>query len=191
MILLISAVVLGILCGLFLNFPINSNIITVLLMILVFCVGLDIGSQQEIGKKIRSKIKTILIQTALTICGSLLFAGISGVFTGLSFKEAAGAGAGMGWYSLSGVMISDLYSAELGAVSFTANVIREVLAIVTIPLFSKVSELGAISVGGATTMDTMLGVVSKSTSAENTLVAFGQGVLLSMAVPVLITLIFS
>jgi uncharacterized membrane protein YbjE (DUF340 family) len=160
-------------------------------MILVFCVGLDIGSQQEIGKKIRSKIKTILIQTALTICGSLLFAGISGFFTGLSFKEAAGAGAGMGWYSLSGVMISDLYSAELGAVSFTANVIREVLAIVTIPLFSKVSELGAISVGGATTMDTMLGVVSISTSAENTLVAFGQGVLLSMAVPVLITLIFS
>ncbi|BBE30839.1 membrane protein [Tepiditoga spiralis] len=191
MILLLSAVILGILFGLFSGFSISGNLITVLLMILVFTVGVDIGLEENILQKIKASIKTILIQSILTILGTLTFSGFVAFFTSLTVKEAIGAASGLGWYSLSGVMISGMYSPVLGAISFTSNVIREVLGILLIPIVSKFSELGAISIGGATSMDTLLGIISKNTNKKNTLVAFGQGVVLSITVPLLISIIFS
>ena len=190
MILLLSAVSLGILFGVFFNFNVSGNLITILLMVLVFTVGVDIGSEEKILQKIKVSFKTILIQTVLTILGTLTFSGVVSLFTDLTVKEAVGAASGLGWYSLSGVMISGMYSPVLGAISFTSNVIREVLGILLIPIVSKFSELGAISIGGATSMDTLLGIISKNTNKKNTLVAFGQGVLLSISVPILISIIF-
>ncbi|SHE31205.1 Membrane protein of unknown function [Marinitoga hydrogenitolerans DSM 16785] len=190
MILLLSAVIIGIISGYLISFNLPSNLITILLMSLVFVVGIDIGSEENILFKIKKSIKTIFIQSFLLIMGSLIFGGFVSFFSTLSFKEAMGAAAGFGWYSLSGVMISSLYSPFLGAISFTANVFREILGIIFIPLYAKFSELGAISIGGATTMDTLLGIVAKSTKKENTLVGFGQGVIVSIAVPIIISLIF-
>jgi len=190
MILLLSAVIAGIISGIYFNISIPSNLTTILLMFLVFSVGVDIGSEEKILSKLKVNMKNILFQSILTILGSLIFGSLAIFFTNLNLKESLGASAGFGWYSLSGVMISNLYSPVLGAISFTANVIREILAIVLIPLVAKWSPLGAASIGGATSMDTMLGVISKSTDKETTLIAFGQGVILSLSVPILITLIF-
>jgi uncharacterized membrane protein YbjE (DUF340 family) len=39
-------------------------------------------------------------------------------------------------------------------------------------------------------MDTLLGLISKNNSKENTVIAFGQGVMLSLSVPLVISLIF-
>jgi uncharacterized membrane protein YbjE (DUF340 family) len=190
MILLLSAVIAGIISGLYFNIAIPENLITVLLMFLVFSVGVDIGSEEKILSKLKVNMKNILFQSILTMLGSLVFGGMAIFFTNLNLQESLGASAGFGWYSLSGVMISNLYSPVLGAISFTANVIREVLAIILIPLVAKWSPLGAASIGGATSMDTMLGVISKSTDKETTLIAFGQGIIISLSVPLVITLIF-
>lgn len=190
MILLISSVALGILLGYFVNIPIPENLITILLMVLVFSVGIDIGSEEKILLKIKSSLKVIFVQTFLVIIGSLVFGGFVSFFTELNFKEALGAAAGMGWYSLSGVMISSMYSPFLGAVAFLSNVFREIMGILLIPLYAKFSEYGAIGIAGAPAMDTLLGVVSKSVKKEKILISFGQGVILSILIPVLITLIF-
>jgi len=191
MIALIAAVFGGVICGRFINFEFPNEMITGLLMLLVFVVGIEIGSEEGILLKLKTNISTILIQSFLVIAGTLIFAGITSLFTDFSFKESIGASAGMGWYSLSGVMISEIYSPFLGAVSFTSNIIRELLAIIIIPLFSKFSPLAAISSAGATSMDTLLGLISKSNDKETVLIAFGQGVLLSIVVPLLVTLIFA
>jgi len=190
MILLLSAVTAGIVSGIYFNFHLPSNLTTILLMFLVFSVGVDIGSEEKILSKLKASMKNILFQSILTILGSLTFGSLAIFFTGLNLKESLGASAGFGWYSLSGVMITNLYSPVLGAISFTANVIREVLAIILIPIVAKWSPLGAVSIGGATSMDSMLGVISKSTDKETTLIAFGQGVILSISVPILLTIIF-
>ncbi|HOO74410.1 MAG TPA: lysine exporter LysO family protein [Tepiditoga sp.] len=190
MILLIISVISGFASGYFSDIKISENLITVLLMLLVFFVGIDIGSEEKIFIKIKSGLKKMFIQSFLTMTGSLIFGSAVSFFTTLNFREALGASAGFGWYSLSGVMISNFYSPELGAVSFTSNVIRELMAILLIPFVAKFTQLGAISIGGATTMDTMLGVVSANTSKENTLIGFGQGVIISLSVPVIISLIF-
>jgi uncharacterized membrane protein YbjE (DUF340 family) len=190
MILLISSVIFGIISGFFINIKIPESLITILLMMLVFSVGVDIGSEERVLYKIKSSLKVIFIQSFLVILGSLIFGGFVSFFTQLTFKEALGASAGMGWYSLSGVMISSLYSPFLGAVAFLSNVIREVLSIILIPIYSKISENGAIGIAGAPSMDTLLGVVSKSVRKDKILLSFGQGVILSIIIPFLITIIF-
>jgi len=193
MILMLSAVTCGILLGRFFTLPVPDFILTVLLMALVFFVGLEIGSEEGIFKKIKKELALILIQSALVISGTLVFGWLacllipSSLFSG---KETMGAAAGMGWYSLSGVMISEMHSPLLGTVSFTANLIRETLAILLIPVLYRFSPLASVSIGGAAAMDVLLGLISKHNRLSVTLIAFGQGVICSLMVPVILTIIF-
>ncbi len=191
MILLLSSVVVGVVAGRFLNFQVPDNLFTILLMILVFVVGIDIGSEENILKKIKVNLKIIVLQSFFMMVGSLVVVSILSFFTQLTLKESLLAASGFGWYSLSAIMITDLYSPLLGAISFTSNVIREVIAIVIIPIAAKFSKLGAVSIAGATSMDTLLGIISKSTDKESTLIGFGQGVIVSSCVPLVISLIYN
>jgi len=191
MILLLSSVVVGVFAGRFLNFQVPDNLFTILLMILVFVVGIDIGSEENILKKIKVNLKIIVLQSFFMMVGSLVVVSIVSFFTQLTLKESLLAASGFGWYSLSAIMITDLYSPLLGAISFTSNVIREVIAIVIIPIAAKFSKLGAVSIAGATSMDTLLGIISKSTDKESTLIGFGQGVIVSSCVPLVISLIYN
>lgn len=191
MIQMVVAVIGGILVGRFTQFEIPDWIFTMLLMFLVFVVGIDVGSEEKILSRIKSNLLKILIQTFLTITGSLFGAIFVSFVTTLTLKESIGAAAGLGWYSLSGIMIAKLYSPFLGAISFTSNVFRELLSIFIVPILSKKTPYGAISAAGATSMDTLLGLISRYTSKEDTLLAFGQGVIITAIVPFLISFIFS
>jgi len=177
--------------GRFVKVEIPDGVFTLLLMLLVFVVGVDVGGEEKILSKMKSNLGKMFIQSFLTIVGSLLGATFVILMTDLTLKESVGAAAGLGWYSLSGIMITNLYSPMLGAISFTSNVLRELISILLIPLLSRLTSLGAISAAGATSMDTLLGLISKYTTKEETLIAFGQGIIITALVPLLITLIFS
>jgi uncharacterized membrane protein YbjE (DUF340 family) len=151
---------------------------------------MDIGREENILSKIKVNIKHIISQSLLTIIGTFLFAWLVSFLLPYSMKETIGASAGFGWYSLSGIMISQLYSPLLGTVSFLSNVFRELLSIILLPFLAKINQRAAISTAGATAMDVLLGLISKSTSRKNTLIAFGQGVILSLLVPLMISFIF-
>jgi uncharacterized membrane protein YbjE (DUF340 family) len=185
--LLVSSVCFGIITGHFCAFSLPSELSTVLLVMLVFVVGIDIGSGERIFVKLRLSFPKILWQSIYTIAGTFFGALICSWVLPLSALETMTAASGLGWYSLSGTMISQMHSPLLGAVSFASNVFREVLAILLVPVFGKKSPNGAISLGGATTMDTLLGLISRYTNPEDTLVAFGQGVILSLTVPLWIS----
>ena len=187
---MISALVAGILFGNLSGLMVHSDVITGILMVLVFLVGVDIGREENILSKIKVNIKRIIGQSVLTIIGTFLFTFIASFFLPYTIKETVGAAAGFGWYSLSGIMISQLYSPLLGTVSFLSNVFRELLSIILLPFLAKINQRAAISTAGATAMDVLLGLISKSTSRKNTLIAFGQGVILSLLVPLIISFIF-
>jgi len=187
---MISALVAGILFGNLSGLMVHSDVITGILMVLVFLVGVDIGREENILSKIKVNIKRIIGQSVLTIIGTFLFTFIASFFLPYTIKETIGASAGFGWYSLSGIMISQLYSPLLGTVSFLSNVFRELLSIILLPFLAKINQRAAISTAGATAMDVLLGLISKSTSRKNTLIAFGQGVILSLLVPLIISFIF-
>ena len=83
--------------------------------------------------------------------------------------------AGLGWYSLSGVTMTDLVGAQIGTITFMSSLMREIFSFMTIPF-------------AATSEDTTLGMMIKYTDAEHVVVSLLNGTIISAAVPFLIPL---
>ncbi len=84
--------------------------------------------------------------TSAVIIGSA----IGGLITGLIFRHPVNTSlaisAGYGWYSLSGILLKNLASAEIGAIAFMSNVFREMMAFVLIPILAiRVNHLTSIA----------------------------------------------
>ena len=103
-------------------------------------------------------------------------------------RDALLVGSALGWYSLSSVVISTLYSVEIGTIAFLANMLREVLAFLAIPLLVKINKflLGAIR---SCDYGFRLPVVIKYTNIHVGLFAFINGLLLTLLVPVLLSVL--
>lgn len=69
---------------------------------------------------------------------------------------------GFGWYSLSGILLTDAFGPVLGSVGFFNDLAREIAAIMLIPLLINRHRAAALGLGGATTMDFTLPVLQRS-----------------------------
>ncbi len=193
-ILIISALIIGIVLGYFSLIPsfLLSNIdfiITALLMMLLFVVGFESGSNKKIIKDMKKYgIKILLIPLAVMI-GSIAFSAAAVLFFNLNLFESFAIGAGVGYYSLSSIIITQLLNSELGVIAFLANIIRETLTITMAPLLVRFfGMLSPVASAGATSMDTSLGVIREYTNAETAFIAVLSGIILTIAVPILVTL---
>ncbi|MGM0502429.1 MAG: lysine exporter LysO family protein, partial [Bacillota bacterium] len=134
---------------------------TFCLTILLLGVGIDLGSNQQVIDKLKQMGWKVLLIPLLIAVGSILGTSIVGVILDLSINESSAIGAGFGWYSLSGVILTKIHSADLGVLAFLTNVLREVFAIILIPLLASwENEIIVVAPGGATTMDTTLPLIS-------------------------------
>ena len=161
------------------------------LYFMVFVAGIEIGGNRHIIKKIcnpQSILLAVAVPAAVTV-GSLSGAAASSALTGMDLQDALLVGSALGWYSLSSVVISTLYSVEIGTIAFLANMLREVLAFLVIPLLVKVNKFLALAPSGAATMDSGLPVVIKYTNIHVGLFAFINGLLLTLLVPVLLSVL--
>ena len=127
---IILAVIAGVLAGCSVMpavFIENTGpVLTAGLCLLLFLVGIDIGRQGTVLKDIRQNGFRILAVPFLVIAGTFAGSAVAAVMTDLSPLDSAAVASGFGWYTLAPVIISE-YSAELGAISFLANVMREIL----------------------------------------------------------------
>lgn len=190
-IFLVVAIALGILMGIFV-FPEDmisylDQWVTFGLCIMLFFVGIDIGKNKEILKKIKILgWKIILIPLSIAL-GSIVGAALISYIIKLPLWEAVAVGSGMGWYSLSAVIIDQLHSTQLGAIGFLSNVMREILAILILPIIAKYSKhLYTIAPAGATAMDTSLPIIARYTSPDIAVLAFISGGVLSTLIPFLV-----
>jgi len=170
-----------------------DNIVSILLCLILFLVGIDIGRNRG---KIMSHFKdigiNIIILPLSIIIGTFLGSLFASFITGLKIREALAVGAGFGWYSLSAIIISKIYSYDLGIIAFVSNVIREVLSILFIPFIAKyIGKMETIASAGATAMDTTLPLITRFTDSETAVLSFITGVILSSLVPILIPIILS
>ncbi|MTI71218.1 MAG: lysine exporter LysO family protein [Firmicutes bacterium] len=187
---IILAVVIGIFTGYFLLpesiLASTGLIIDIGLCLLLFFVGIEIGKNKEVITKIKKMGLKILLIPIMIIIGSLFGSIIAGFILGIPFNESGAIGAGFGWYTLSAMILAD-YSSELSALAFISNVVREIIALISIPLIAKyIGDIESIAPAGATAMDTSLPVISKSTNPKTAIVSFITGVVLSTAVPILV-----
>ena len=152
--IIFSALFLGFFTGRFFLAPIAKPLLDTILMtalaVMVFCAGADIGSSRQIVRRFLT-VKTLglsLLVLLATNVGSLGGGLIMGYLMGVPFRDALLVSAGMGWYSLSSVLLSAAVGTETGTLAFLANALRELLTILGIPLLARFCHLPLVVVGG-------------------------------------------
>ncbi len=169
----------------------NDELTTYALYVLMFLVGISIGSDRGafyILKKMKYKVMLVPL---LVIIGSLAgTALVSAFLPNINLWEAMAVGAGFGYYSLSSIVISQLSGQELGVIALLSNIMREITTLLAVPVMVKYfGKLAGIASGGATAMDTTLPVIVKFTGKEFGIIAVFSGIVLTALVPVLVTLL--
>lgn len=161
--------------------------------VMIFIAGIEIGSNRGILKRI-CNVHSALLALAIPLavaCGSICGALLLGHIAGLSAYDSLLVGGGLGWYSFSSVVISAMYSTEIGTVAFLANMMREISGFFLIPLLVRVHKFLALAPSGAATMDSGLPVVIKYTNLHVGMYSFINGLVLTLIVPVLISWLLS
>lgn len=161
--------------------------------VMIFIAGIEIGSNRGILKRIcnlHSALLALAIPLAVA-CGSICGALLLGHIAGLSAYDSLLVGGGLGWYSFSSVVISAMYSTEIGTVAFLANMMRKISGFFLIPLLVRVHKFLALAPSGAATMDSGLPVVIKYTNLHVGMYSFINGLVLTLIVPVLISWLLS
>ncbi len=184
-IILISLLV-GFLAGKLL--PVDTGeIYEIALYFLIFIVGLDMGLEGI--KNLKKAGRASLIIPLLTLVGAIL-GGILGAFIlGIPLKWAMAVTAGCGWYTFTGPIIAQ-YSPLYGTIGFLANLLREMVMVLAYPIgVRRIPSNILVSLGGASTMDSTLGIVKKYGTPENVLVSFIHGFIVTSAVMFLVPLI--
>ncbi|MCT4586610.1 MAG: lysine exporter LysO family protein [Carboxylicivirga sp.] len=184
----------GLAGGIYDIFPewlLNEDLTTYALFVLMFLVGISIGSDKNAFYILRKlNFKVILVPLSVVV-GSLVGTSlISIILSDINVKEAMAVGAGFGYYSLSSIFIGQLHSQELGVIALLSNIFREIITLLAVPLLVKYfGKLAGIATGGATAMDTTLPIIVKFTGKDYGIIAIFSGIVLTILVPVLVTMI--
>lgn len=159
------------------------------LYLLMFLVGASLGADGRLGQMFRSLGPKTLFVPAATITGTLAFSALAALLISrYSIYDCMAVGSGFGYYSLSSVFITQYKGAELGTVALMANIFREILTLLAAPLLVRFfSPLAPICAGGATTMDTTLGVITRFSGREYVFTAIFHGAAVDFTVPFLVT----
>lgn len=168
----------------------DSRVTFAALCCLLFCVGMSIGSYDNIVSEFRSLNPRLALLPVATILGS--FAGSLVAWLFLQYRgvtDCMAVGSGFAYYSISSIFITQYRGAELGTVALLANIYREILTLLVAPLLSKVfGPLAPISSGGATTMDTTLPIISQTCGQQYVVVSLFHGFVIDFSVPFLVTM---
>ncbi|MDX9920318.1 MAG: lysine exporter LysO family protein [Paludibacter sp.] len=184
--------VAGLLLGIFRLLPeewIAGNMSLYVLEALMFSVGFSIGHQPDTVKQFRKIKARVLFLPVMTILGTWLGALVAGLLSRHSVTDMLAVSSGFGYYSLSGIMITEYRGAELGTLALLANIAREVFALLLAPLMVRYfGKLAPISAGGATTMDTTFPIIMQTSGREFAIVSIYHGFIMDLSVPFLVSL---
>lgn len=162
-----------------------DDAITYALMLLVFVVGLQLkGSGFSLAQVLLNKAGVII--SVLFILSSLM----AGVFfallhTDVAFSQALALASGFGWYSLSGIVITEAYGALWGSVALLNDLAREFFAFASIAILMKKHPHTAISIGGATSLDFTLPTIQQSGGLVVVPIAISFGFIVNIVSPIL------
>lgn len=187
----VGALVLGVCCGLA---PIDMPAVDFLvahsdwvLNALMFFVGISVGgSKGLIGKIKQYHVRVFIIPFGIVV-GSIIGGLLAAPLFGFSLPVGGAIASGLGWYSLSGVMLTGIAGAQVGSITFLANLLRELISFFTIPWIARhLNYPTCIAPAGATSEDTTLPMMIRCTNGETVVLSVVNGVICSALVPILI-----
>ena len=182
---IVAFFVAGCLAGLFSALPFDvagSRLSTYVLYALMFCVGITLGSDTALAGRVRRLDPRLALLPVMTAVGTLAGAALSTLLLPpLTAGDTMAVGAGFG-------LIADFRGAELGTVALLCNVMRELFTLLAAPLVARwFGPLAAVSIGGATTFDTTLPIITQSAGKPYAVVSIFHGCVLDFSVPFLVT----
>ena len=172
-----------------------------LLYALIIQIGITLGYEGNMRKIVKTlSIRSMLLPVG-TIFGTLLFSAIAGtIIGGWSLCDYLAVGSGLGYYSLSSILIIDIKSTDLGAplatklgmLALMVNIIREMTALICGPWLANVfGKFAPTAAAGVTSMDVTLPMIVLCTGQEMFPIAIMHGAVLELSVPLLVTLFAS
>ena len=172
------------------SLPID-NIIKALLILLILLVGFQLSHS---GMSLRQVLLNKRgVQVSIIFCLSVA---VGGVVYGLimpqvSIMQGLAMSSGYGWYSLSGIIMTDAYGPVWGSVALLNDLLREFMALLFIPMLMRAYPSTAVGLGGVTTMDFTLPVIQSSGGNEVVPLAMSFGFLVNIISPVLMVVFSS
>lgn len=190
--IIVGFFVLGIIVGLCHFVPqgfLDSDVSYYALCALMFCVGISIGCDTSVLKSFRKVNPRLMFLPVMTIVGTLAGCAAASLVLGLrQLTDCLAIGSGFGYYSLSSIFITEYRGPELGTIALLANICREILTLLCAPLLARYfGKLAPISVGGATSMDTTLPIITRASGEQFIVVSIFHGFCVDFSVPFLVT----
>lgn len=157
------------------------------LIFLLFLIGIQLRNN---GMTLRQTVlnRRGMIVAVVVTASSLAGGVINAFILDLPLKTGLAMASGFGWYSLSGILMTESFGPVIGSAAFFNDLSRELLAIMLIPGLVRRSRSTALGLCGATSMDFTLPVLQRSGGVEIVPAAIVHGFVLSLLVPVLIAL---
>jgi len=188
--IIVGFFILGIVCGLMGWLPsLDDNLSFLTLCALLFCVGMTVGNNTTLLKSFKRLDPRLMLLPLMTIVGTLAATTVAAL--GLphrSLADCLAVGSGFGYYSLSSILITQYRGPDLGTVALLANIIREVITLLGAPLMVRwFGPLAPISSGGATTMDTTLPIITRTSGEDFVILSLFHGFLVDFSVPFLVS----
>ncbi|EOR07846.1 lysine exporter LysO family protein [Acinetobacter genomosp. 15BJ] len=182
----------GILLGVMVNsagLAINFNS-WYLLLIFIFLIGIELAFTQFDRSWLSWRILLVPIAAFIGSCLAAVFNYfiLSNHYT---LNEVMALAQGYGWYSMSGILFTELHSAKLGGIALLTDLFREIFAILLMYCLGWRFPRSAISSAGATSMDVTLAMVKQSCGTHYVPHAMMSGLILSLLAPLLISLFLS
>ncbi|MDR0430946.1 MAG: lysine exporter LysO family protein [Tannerellaceae bacterium] len=175
------------------DITILTDITPYVLYLLMFQVGISIGSDKKLKNILTSIRPQLLLVPLATITGTLSFSALASfLIAQWSVFDCLAVGSGFAYYSLSSILITELREAsygvqlatELGTIALMANIMREIMVLLGAPLFvNYFGRLAPICAGGATTMDTTLPIITRYSGKDLVFMSIFHGILVDLTVP--------
>lgn len=157
------------------------------LLIMLFLIGIQLRSsgmtlRQILFNRQGSLIALIVVLSALP--AGMLVARLLDMplHTGLAMTSS------YGWYSLSGILMTQAFGPVIGSSAFLNDLLRELISIMLIPLMIRRYAATTVGICGATSMDFTLPILQRAGGTSIVPAAVVSGFITSLMGPIMIAL---
>ncbi|ARP38485.1 lysine exporter LysO family protein [Vibrio syngnathi] len=155
-----------------------------ILFVLLFFIGIQLRNSGLTLRQILLNKHGMVIAIAIIVT-SMLGGIIAAYILDIPLFKALAMSSGFGWYSLAGILMGDAFGPVYGGASFMLELLRELVALVLIPVLIRSYPCTSIGYAGATAMDFTLPVIQTTGGVRCVPVAIVSGFILSLLVPIL------
>lgn len=158
-----------------------------LLLVFMFIIGLDLAYSPLSRSWLNWRIFLVPMSCVIgSVAGALICALI---INDIAVKDLIMLSQGFGFYSMSGIVVTELKNPTLGSIALINDLFREIFAILFMYVVGWRYPRSAISSAGATAMDVTLPMIKQACGNEFIPHAMVSGLVLSILAPILVSIL--